>query len=107
PAAQPAVGERPAGFHRDLPEQHFTQLVQQRLDVVGLADRYAARGDDHVGTGGRRSKGAFELIRHIGDDAHVDYIAIEPRQHSIERVAVAVVDLTETERRANRFELIP
>jgi len=43
------------------------------------------------------------LIRH---DAHVDDLAIQSREHSIQRVAVAVVDLARAERLANRAELV-
>ena len=48
-AADAAVGERPPGFHRDLPEQHFAELVEQLLDEIGLADGDAAAGDHDVG----------------------------------------------------------
>ena len=41
-AADASVGERAAGLHRDLPEQHLAELVQELLDEIGLADRDAA-----------------------------------------------------------------
>ena len=88
-----AVRQRPARLHRDLPEQHLAQLVELLLDEVGLADRDAARGDDDVGRGGGGRERALERFRLVAHDAHVDDVAIEARQHPVERVAVAVVDL--------------
>ena len=32
-----AVGEGTARLHRDLPEHHFAQLVEQRFDEIGFA----------------------------------------------------------------------
>ena len=39
-------------------------------------------------------------------DAHVDDVAAEARQHAVQRVAVAVVDLARAERRADRAQLV-
>ena len=89
-----AVGERAARLHGDLPEHHFAQLVEQVLHEVGFADRHAAAGDHDVGGWRPRSLNArsssFGIVAH---HAHVDHLAAEPRQHAVERVAVAVVDL--------------
>ena len=49
---------------------------------------------------------ALERVRRVGHDAHVDRVAIEARQHPVERVAVAVVDLARGERRADRLQLV-
>ena len=105
-AADLAVCERASRFHRDLPEQHFAQLVEQLLDIVGFAHRYAAGRDHDVGGFGRARKCALELLRGILDHAHVDDFAAEARQHAVQRVAVAVVDLAGPERRADRSQLV-
>ena len=101
-----AVRERPPRLHRNLPEQHFTQLIEQLFDKIRFAHGYAARSDHHVGALRGGGKRALELLRHIFDDAHVHDVAVEPGKHAVERVAVTVVDLSGRERRANRLQLI-
>jgi hypothetical protein len=46
--ADAAEGHRPAGTHRDLPEQHLAQLGHQLLDEIGLADGNTAGGDNYI-----------------------------------------------------------
>ena len=101
-----AVRERTAGLHRDLPEQDFTELVQKLLDEIGFTDRHATRCDDDVGVVRGRRKRALQRFGHVGHDAHVDDIAIEARQHSVERVAIAVVDLSDAEWLPDRFKFV-
>jgi hypothetical protein len=43
---------------------------------------------------------------HVADDAHVDRVAAEAREHPVQRVAVAVVDLACGQRRADRLQLV-
>ena len=105
-AADPAVGERSPRLHGDFPEQNFAELVEELLDVIGLTDGDAAGRDHHVGGRGGGNERALELLRHVLDHAHVDHVAIEPRQHAVQRVAIAVVDLAGAKRRADGLELV-
>ena len=104
--ADPAVGQWATGFHRDLPEQHFAQLVEELPDKVGFADRYATGGDDHIGASRGGNKGALEFLGNVRYDTHVDHVAVQSRQHSIEGVAIAVVDLARRKRGADRFQFV-
>ena len=47
--AHPAEGDRPAGFHGDLPERHAPECPERVENEIGLAARGAARGDEHIG----------------------------------------------------------
>src|SRR6202163_4135017 len=105
-AADPAVSKRSPRLHGDFPEQNFAELVEELFDVIGRTDRYATGRDHHVCRGGRSGKRALELIRHVLDHAHVDHVAIEPRQHAVQRIAIAVVDLAGLKRRADGLELV-
>ena len=58
----------------------------------------------------RRRRGvrerALEIGGHVAHDAEVEHVAVEPRQHAVQRVAVAVVDLAGRQRRADRHQLV-
>ena len=105
-AADLAVGERPPGLHRDLPEHHLAQLVEQILDEIRFADGNAAARDHDVGRGGRVAEGALEELRVVAHHAHVEHFAIQARQHAVDRVAVAVEDLACRGLAADRDELV-
>ena len=81
-----AVSQRPARFHRDLPEQHFAELVEDLLDVIGFAHGNAAAGDDHVGGLRGFVEGRFDLVRVVADHAHVEHFAAQPSEHAVDSV---------------------
>ena len=105
--ADPAVRERAARLHRDLPEQHLAQLVEQRLHEVGFADRDAARRDDDVGAFAAAVANARSSASGTSGTTPMSTISQSSRvEHAVERVAVAVVDLAGGERRADRLQLV-
>src|SRR5438105_15019754 len=105
-AANLAVGERSPRLHGDFPEQNFAELVEKLFDVIGLTDGNATGRDHHVRRRGRNGERALELLWHVLDDAHVDHVAIEPRQHSVQRIAIAIVYFAGRKRRADGLELV-
>ena len=70
---EPAERQRPAGLHRDLPEVEPAQLGHAAHDVVLVAARGAARGEDHVVARRppRRRAGAHRRPASSGSDAEV------------------------------------
>ena len=88
------IGERLAGLHGDLPEIKLAELLDRGLDVVFLAHRDAAGGEDQVVPfGGRLQRGqrGGAVVRH---DAQVAHRAAQAQQQRAQEEAVAVVDGT-------------
>src|SRR5690606_14304488 len=92
-APDTAEGHRTSRPHRDRPERDVAELVHHLLREVGLADRNAARRNDRVGTFGSDAHRVFERFGIVAYDAHVDDVDAEAREHRVNRVAIAVVDL--------------
>ena len=88
-----AICQRPAGLHGDFPEHDFSQLGEQGLDKIGLADRHAAGANDHIADRTGVTKRLFQPCRIVADHAHVEDLAAQAGQHAVQRIAVAVVNL--------------
>ena len=101
-----AEGHGPSRLHRDFPEHDLAKLAQQLAHEIGFAHGYAARGDDRVGIGGGSLERALQAGRVIAHHAHVDDVAVEARQHAVERVAVAVVHFARLQHRTDRGQFV-
>ena len=104
--ADAAEGERPTGFHGDLPEADRPHLFQRCLHVVGIADGNATRCHDRVRLCGRFRKRAFDVSRFVAHHPHVDGLDANACQHAVNRVPVAVVNLPRFQRLTDTAEFI-
>ncbi len=106
PVAQPAPG-RPARLHRDAPEQLLdAERAERGLDVVALADRDAARGDDDVGCRERTLERRACRLGIVADALDGDDLRARRLAAGGDQDAVGLVDLTAQERLAGRDELV-
>jgi hypothetical protein len=61
---------------------------------------------DDVGLRGRLKERPFQVLALVAHDAEVDDVHVQPAQHAVQGVAVAVVDLPRAERLADRGEFV-
>ena len=77
-----AHGDRPPGLDGEAPERERAGALDRRLDVVLLAGRDAAGGDDQVVIRGRAGERPGKRARLVAQDAEVGRAAAEPARAS-------------------------
>ena len=90
--AEPAERQRPAGLHRDLPEVEPTVALDGADNVVLVAARRTAGGEDDMVAGGRTGEDSTDLGRIVGCDPEVRNFSRQRLEQSPENGAVGVVD---------------
>jgi len=71
----PPVGQRLARLHRGLPHVQAALGLYRRLDVVFLAHRHAAAGEDEIVSLGRAAQHLAGGVEAVGHDAEVRDLA--------------------------------
>ena len=90
--AEAAESQRPAGLHRDLPEIEAAVLLDGADDMVLVAARGAARGEQDVVRSGGGGENAPDLAGIVGCNAEVGDLDRQRSQQGMEDRAVGVVD---------------
>ena len=80
--------------------------LQRFRHVVGVADRDAARGDDRVGLSRCGLERLQRRLARVRDDAEVEDLHAQPREHAVQRIAVAVEDLAGPQVLTDRAQLV-
>ena len=101
-----AVGQRAARLHCNFPEYDFAEFGEKLFHIIGFADRNAARRNHHIADFTGFGECFFEQRRIIAYHAHIDHLATHARQHAVDRVAIAVVNLALGERQAYRNQFV-
>eukprot|EP01022_Parablepharisma_sp_SALTPOND_P029697 TRINITY_DN743_c1_g3_i1.p1 TRINITY_DN743_c1_g3~~TRINITY_DN743_c1_g3_i1.p1 ORF type:complete len:1024 (-),score=374.04 TRINITY_DN743_c1_g3_i1:652-3723(-) len=91
-ASHLAEGQRLARLHGDLPQVDAPFGFHGRLDVVFLAHRHAAAGDDEVMLARRLAQGLAGGGQIVGDDAVVADLAAQLLQQAAQQETVGIVD---------------
>src|SRR5262245_42924460 len=87
-----AERERPARLHGDAPHEEPPFGLDRRLHVVGLPDRHAPRGHDHIAFLRRAPQHGARRLEAVRDDAVVVHLAVESLCKAAQGKAVGVVD---------------
>ncbi len=82
------------------------ELFDRRLDMILLAGRHAARGDDQIVLGRGRGERVGKCSLAVGPDAKIGNAAAEAGEQGRQYVAVGVVDRARRQRRAGIAHLV-
>lgn len=105
-AGDAADRDRLAGLDRDPPEVERAASLHDIPDVISLAHRDAAGGEDQIAIGRRLAQPQLEVSRLVTQDAEIGDIHAGPQQHGAQHRPVGIVDRGRAERLTGLGELV-